>query len=93
MLSLAIACACARRRPTLGGHIPDCYFGSRYLDLWPCGPEDRLHLERLLGWKPPAMVLPAAAAAPSLAPSPNQAPMQALPQPLQAQIVFNTLPP
>ena len=27
----------------------------RYLDLWPCGPEDRLHLERLLGWKPPAM--------------------------------------
>lgn len=32
------------------------------------------------------MVLPAAAAAPSLAPSPNQAPMHALPQHLQAQV-------
>ena len=33
------------------------------------------------------MVQPAAAAAPSLAPSPNQGPMQALPPPLQAQVL------
>ena len=47
---------------------------DRYLDLWPCGPEDRLHLERLLGWKPPAMPARPATPPPAARPPPAAAP-------------------
>ncbi len=64
-----------------------CYLlVSRYLDLWPCGSDDRLHLERLLGWKPPAMPPPAAAPPPAAIPSPAAPPLQPPPKRLPAQV-------
>ena len=58
----------------------------RYLDLWPCGSDDRLHLERLLGWKAPAMLPPAASPPPAAVPSPAAPPLQPPPKHPPAQV-------
>ena len=64
----------------------------RYLDLWPCGPEDRLHLERLLGWKAPAMPARPATPPPAARPPPAAAPPGAQPPKGRPQPQVSSLP-